>query len=58
PKTTKIFKKHWKELVDLSENGFIRTSERGEYVIHQWMKIVLKLAEELLNYQIIWVSSY
>lgn len=47
PKSTKIFRKNWKELVDLSENGFIVTSVREEYMVLQWMKVVLKLTESI-----------
>jgi hypothetical protein len=47
PKSTKIFRENWKELVDLSENGYIVTSVREEYMVLQWMKVVLKLTENI-----------
>lgn len=46
PRTTKIFKKNWMELIEFSENGQIVTSEREEYLVHQWMNTVVKLTEE------------
>ncbi|MHA1802375.1 MAG: hypothetical protein ACTSWJ_11610 [Candidatus Heimdallarchaeaceae archaeon] len=49
PKTTKIFKNNWQELVNLNENGYIVTSEREEYLVQQWMKVVVKLTEEFEN---------
>jgi len=47
PKTTKIFGKNWKELVDLSESGIIMTSKQEEYMVHQWIKVVLELTEKI-----------
>jgi len=47
PKSTKIFRENWKELVDLSENGFIVTSVKEEYMVLQWIKVVLKLTENI-----------
>jgi hypothetical protein len=47
PKSTKVFRENWKELVDLSENGFIVTSEREEYMVLQWIKVILRLTESI-----------
>ena len=47
PKSTKIFRENWKELVDLSENGFIVTSVREEYMVLQWMNVILRLTESI-----------
>ncbi len=47
PKTTKIFKKNWRELIDLSDKCYIMTSKRDEYLVQQWMKVVLELTEKI-----------
>ena len=47
PKTTDNFKKNWRELVDLSDKGSIMTSIKEEYLVQQWMKIVLNLSERI-----------
>ncbi len=49
PESSDNFKINWRGLVDLSEKGNIMTSKREGYLVHQWMKIVLKLTETIEN---------